>query len=82
MPKLLPLVKLLILNHQEKKKSAGKKTPLSTPLPPPDPKNPKLDQTTPAQVNKIGSPSVQPSDSNCAFVVYTLLHHAAGVVFT
>ena len=43
-------------------KSVGKNRPLSKPLPPPDPKSPKLDQTTPTkQMNKTGCPSVQPS---------------------
>ena len=51
------------------KRLAGKKRLLSKPLSPPDPKTPKLDPTTPTQVNKTGSPSAQPSNSSNAFVV-------------
>ena len=56
-----------------KRQSAGKKRPLSKPLPPPDPKSPKLDQTTPTQqMNNTGSPLVQPSDSSNAALI--ILH--------
>ena len=55
-------------------KSVDQKRPLSKPLPPPDPKSPKLDQTTPTQqMNKTGSPSLQPSNSNTVLIVLDTL---------
>ena len=55
-------------------KSVDQKRPLSKPLPPPDPKSPKLDQTTPTQqMNVTGSPSLQPSNSSSALIVLDTL---------
>ena len=51
-------------NSVQPSKATGKKRPLSKPLPPPDPKNNQLYQTTPTQqMNKTGSHSVQLSNS-------------------
>ena len=58
----------------KKRPSTGKKRPLTEPLPPPDPKSPKLDQPTPTQsVNKAGSPSVQPHSNNAFIVLHTVI---------